>query len=235
MAERELQGRTLDQLLERFAELVSLADGAPEGEAIVFRNEMGQIENELKARGPDHTNGLMSLAMHPDETVRMEAMAALFRIMTGNPDVDARLVHQVAVATNAPFLKNTASTRRTKRMPVSDMTDEQLVERFVVIAESQDEANLYGDTTEYNRLYDLMEEVEQELRSRPGDGRHALTEFLDHENAQVRYKAAVATLALAPEAARAVLQKLSDRNRYPEAADARSMLDALDDGSYVPT
>ncbi len=41
-----------------------------------------------------------------------------------------------------------------RRMPVSAMRDEQLVERFVAIGEVQDDAKLYDDIPEYNRLYD---------------------------------------------------------------------------------
>jgi ParB-like chromosome segregation protein Spo0J len=122
------------------------------------------------------------------------------------------------------------------RVNVSVLSQEHLVERFVAIAVEQDYINRMDEpVSEYNRLYDLMEEVEGELKSRPGDGRHALVPLLDDDNAHVRLKAAIATLALAPEAARTTLQALSDRNRPPEAASAREMMEALDDGSYVPS
>lgn len=122
------------------------------------------------------------------------------------------------------------------RVNVSELSQEQLVERFVAIALEQDYINRMDEpVSEYNRLYDLMEEVKQELQSRPGDERHALIPLLDHDNAHVRLKAAIATLALAPEAARATLQALGDRNRPPEATNARRMLRALDEGRYVPT
>lgn len=112
MGERKLQGRTVDQLAERFAELALAAEKASADKAAGFRNEIQDIEDELKARGSDHHTDLLPLAMHLDETVRFEAMAATFRMMTGNPEVDARLVRQVAVATKAPFLEKTSSTRR---------------------------------------------------------------------------------------------------------------------------
>ncbi|ODR96955.1 hypothetical protein AUC70_14410 [Methyloceanibacter stevinii] len=121
------------------------------------------------------------------------------------------------------------------RISVPKMTEEQLIERFVFIATEQDQAMLYDDNRRYNQLYDKMKDVEQELKQRPGDQRRVLLSLLEHENLQVKLRAALATLAVAPEASRAVLQWLSDRNRYPQAADAREMLDALDDGSYVPT
>ncbi|MCC6778780.1 MAG: DUF2019 domain-containing protein [Hyphomicrobiales bacterium] len=58
--------------------------------------------------------------------------------------------------------------------------------------------------------------------------------LLDHANAQIHLKAALATLSVAPEAARRTLQRISDRQEYPQAAAARGMMRALDDGTYVP-
>jgi hypothetical protein len=45
---------------------------------------------------------------------------------------------------------------------------------------------------------------------------------------------AIALLKLEPETARAALQRIVDENDYPQAADARGMLSALDEGRYVP-
>jgi Domain of unknown function (DUF2019) len=122
------------------------------------------------------------------------------------------------------------------RVNVALLTDEELIERFVAIALEQDYVERMDEpVSEYNRLYDLMEEVEGELKSRGGDRRSLLLPLYAHENAHVRLKAALATLAVAPEASRDVLQKLSDRNRPPEASNARRMLRALDEGRYIPT
>jgi hypothetical protein len=79
-----------------------------------------------------------------------------------------------------------------------------------------------------------MEAVEDALKSRNGDQRRALLPLFLHPNAQVRLKAATATLAVAPEAARQTLQIISDRQEYPQAADARGMMRAVDKGTYVP-
>ena len=48
-------------------------------------------------------------------------------------------------------------------------------------------------------------------------------------------KSAIATLALAPLAARQALQVISDRQEYPQAADARGMMRAVDDGTFTPS
>lgn len=122
-----------------------------------------------------------------------------------------------------------------KRAKLEDMSPEELVDRFLAIAIEQDHAILYDDNARYNRLFDQMEAVEAELRSRAGDQRALLLPLHEHENLQVRLKSAIATLAILPEASRAVLQWLSDRKRQPQAGDARGMMRALDTGRYVPT
>jgi hypothetical protein len=122
-----------------------------------------------------------------------------------------------------------------KRMPLENMTAEQLVDEFLAIALAQYNAIQMNENAKFNRLYVRMERVRQELKGRLGDQRKALLPLLEHPNAQVRLKTAITTLALAPEASRQTLQTISDRHEYPQAADARGMLSALDDGSYVPT
>jgi hypothetical protein len=47
-------------------------------------------------------------------------------------------------------------------------------------------------------------------------------------------KAAIHTLALFPDDARAVMQKLIDDRIQPQAMDAGMLLDSLDAGRYVP-
>ena len=118
---------------------------------------------------------------------------------------------------------------------LANLTVDQLVERFVAIALDQHEAMRHDDNAKYNRLYGQMDDVKQELKSRAGDQRRALLALLDHPNAQVRLKSAITTLALAPEAARQALQVISDRQEYPQAADARGMMRAIDEGSFIPS
>lgn len=122
-----------------------------------------------------------------------------------------------------------------KRKTLGTISGTELVERFLEIALEQDNAILMDEIARYNRLYGRMEEVKEELKRRPGDLRRALVALYDHPNAQVRLKAAIATLAVAPGSARSVLQEISDRNEYPQAADARGMMRALDEGRYKPT
>lgn len=122
-----------------------------------------------------------------------------------------------------------------KRIELGAMTVEQLVERFTEIALAQDEALLMDEVKKYSRLYDQMDLLKRELKDRQGDGRSNLLPLLKHKNAQVRLKAAITTLSIDGQAARQALQNISDRNEYPQAASARSMMDALDEGRYVPS
>jgi hypothetical protein len=122
-----------------------------------------------------------------------------------------------------------------RRNKLKSATAEELVQYFVAIAMVQDKAVRRGEIAKYNRLYGEMDAVGQELKQRPGDQRHALIPLYEHPNAQVRLKAAIATLALARDAARRALQIISDREEYPQAADARGMMRAVDNGTFVPS
>jgi hypothetical protein len=122
-----------------------------------------------------------------------------------------------------------------KRADLQDMAVNDLVGRFVAIALEQDQALLANDTAKFNPLYWAMDAVAIELKSRPGDQRHALLRLYDHPNAQVRLKAAKSTLAIAPEAARGILQAVSDSAECPQAGEAGMSLINLDRGIFKPT
>ena len=115
------------------------------------------------------------------------------------------------------------------------MTVEQPVEQFTSIALEQNETILSEDNRKYNRLFDRMTLLTEELKNRVGDQRRALLPLCDHESAQVRLQAAIAIVAVAPEKARQTFQIISDRNEYPEAADARSWIRTLDEGRFKLT
>jgi hypothetical protein len=109
-----------------------------------------------------------------------------------------------------------------------EASTEQLVEQFIVLSVQQDET-LKGDDTEgYNRLFDKLDALERELEARVGDQRLALVRLYDHPNAQVRLNAATATLAVAPQAARRMLEIIRHSREYPQAADAGMTIFALD-------
>jgi hypothetical protein len=122
-----------------------------------------------------------------------------------------------------------------KRTQLNDMTTQQLAERFLQIALQQYEALQKMQTAKHNRLYDVMEDVKSELKQRPGDQRSALLPLLNHTNAQVRLKAAYTLLAVSPNRAKRALESVRDSRIVPQSVNAGFMLDALADGSYVPT
>jgi cytochrome c oxidase assembly protein Cox11 len=123
-----------------------------------------------------------------------------------------------------------------KRISLQDSTVDQLVERFTEIALEQDEAIQWDDNEKFTQLFWQMKAVENELKVRQGDQRRALIPLYNYSNLQVRLKAAIATLAVAPEAARAVLKMISeDYIEYPQGGDAGMMLSALDEGAFTPS
>jgi hypothetical protein len=115
------------------------------------------------------------------------------------------------------------------------MTIDQLVTRFTEIGVAQDNALLENDVGKFNHLYDQMEAVEHELKSRNGDQRQALLSLYSHQNIQVRLASAKATLAIVPEAARNALRAIKDSKTQPQALDAGMSLRNLDKGIYRPT
>ncbi len=80
-----------------------------------------------------------------------------------------------------------------------------------------------------------MWKVTDELQRRTGDQRSALLGLYAHPNAQVRLMAAKLTLAIAPVAAREILQSIKDSKEQPQAMDAGMCLWTLDQGIFKPT
>lgn len=116
---------------------------------------------------------------------------------------------------------------------LSKLSVEELVKLFVVLSIKQDDALLGFETQKVNRLFDRIQTVVKELKSREGDQRRALISLYTHGNPQVRLKAAKATLALEPVAARKVLESMRDIHG-PQRLDAGMTLRALDDGIFKP-
>jgi Domain of unknown function (DUF2019) len=121
------------------------------------------------------------------------------------------------------------------RVPLSEMTVEQLVERFAAITSEQDREVRIDNNAKFKRLFWQMEAVKDELKGREGDQRRALLRLYHHPLAQVRMKAAIATLALEPKAARRVLESIRDSHDFPQAGDAGMALVMLDRGIFKPS
>jgi len=122
-----------------------------------------------------------------------------------------------------------------KRMNLENLTLEQLIQRFVDGALMQYVAQLENDIRKFNRIYDRMTEVEQELKRRGLEARKSLLSLYDHDNIQVRLNAAEATAGIAPMRARKLLREIKDSKDYPQAAEASSSLRGLESGEWKPT
>jgi cytochrome c oxidase assembly protein Cox11 len=115
------------------------------------------------------------------------------------------------------------------------MTTDQLVNEFAASATRQGDALLQNNQSEVNRLYWRLDAIKDELQARPGDQRRGLLRLYDHPNAQVRLKAAKATLAIAPGAARNVLEMIKASKWEPQSLEAGMSLWNLDRGVFRPT
>jgi hypothetical protein len=115
------------------------------------------------------------------------------------------------------------------------MSTAQLVDRFAEIAIAQDQAILFSETAKFNRLFRVVDEVDNELRRRGTAARLALLKLYEHNNLQVRLKAATRTLGVAPTEARLVLEAIKASKEQPYALDAGMLIRGLEDGSYRPT
>lgn len=89
--------------------------------------------------------------------------------------------------------------------------------------------------TAFNKRYDRIQAIQEELKSRPGDQRRILMELFGHPNMQVRLTAAHANLAVDYISSRQELRAIADSKWYPQAANASITLDHLDSGFYQPT
>src|SRR5437762_3570903 len=122
-----------------------------------------------------------------------------------------------------------------KKNKLQGMTEDQLVDFFIALALTQDKALLRNEYAKFNRLFDEMEAVEQELKARSGDQRRALLRLYEHPNAQVRLKAVKATLAVAPADGRRMLEVIAGSREYPQAGEAGMSILNLDRGIFKPT
>lgn len=114
------------------------------------------------------------------------------------------------------------------------MATPDLVALFAKVTVGQDEALLGNQIAKFNRLFGVMTEIADELKSRDGDQRSALLSLFGYPNMQVRLQAAKLTLAVAPVEARRLLEAIASSKWFPQAGDAGMCLSFLDDGTFKP-
>lgn len=122
-----------------------------------------------------------------------------------------------------------------KRDNLQRLTVDELVQVFESLAMEQNKGLIDDNIGKVNRLFEKLRDISGELKARSGDQRRALLRLYDHPNAQVRLKAAKATLAVAPEAARRMLEAIVDSREYPQALEAGMSIYNLDEGVFKPT
>jgi ParB-like chromosome segregation protein Spo0J len=121
-----------------------------------------------------------------------------------------------------------------KTAKLHDLSTDPLVESFIEVCLAQDEALLDGEIAKFNRLFDNMRDVVEELRSRAGDQRQALLPLYKHPNLQVRLKAATNTLAVARDEAQKLLRMIANSGEYPQAGEAGMTLANIERGIFKP-
>jgi hypothetical protein len=120
-------------------------------------------------------------------------------------------------------------------MEIGRMSIDELVNRFAEIAIAQNSALLHDERRRFKRLFQEMNDVDDELKRRGSAARLELTRLYQHPNLQVRVKAAKRTLAVAPDDARKVLEALQASGEQPQALEAGMSLHNLDRGVFKPT
>ncbi len=115
-----------------------------------------------------------------------------------------------------------------KKVDLSNVTSDDLVQLFAENTREQDKALLLGHIEKYTRLFARMKEIHDELKSRPGDQRRMLIKLFEFPNMQVRLQAAKLTKEVAPLEARAQLQAIVDSKWFPQAGDAGMSLSIMD-------
>jgi hypothetical protein len=119
-----------------------------------------------------------------------------------------------------------------KEVDLKSISTAELVARFAILGIEEDKSE--DDNARYSRLFREMSAIQKELKSRPGDQRHALMSLYSHSNIHVRLMAAKYTLAVAPQQARQTLQAIVDTNWFPQSGDAGMCLSRLDSGEFEP-
>ncbi len=119
-------------------------------------------------------------------------------------------------------------------LKLHELTVDQLVQRFAEIGVAQDQALLYDRHAEFRRLFRQMNAIDNELQRRGNDARSALLRLYGHPNIQVRLKAAIKTLAVAPDLARQVIGAVQRSGCLPQSLDAGMTLRNLETGVFKP-
>lgn len=225
-----LKAMTVDQLVDRFAEI-----GVAQDQALLYDehkkfnrlfSDMNEVDQELRRRGLETRLALTRLYDHPNMQVRLKAAK---RTLGVAPEAARKIIQAIYDSKWYPQAGEAGMTLWNLDRGVFSQ-----IEGRSKSWEERRKAELMGEISKYNSLYRQMDDVDQEFRRRGATARLASLRLYSHPNIQVRLKAAIRTLAVAPDAARIALQEIKETHSYPQAADASLFLRDFDNGSYKP-
>jgi hypothetical protein len=121
-----------------------------------------------------------------------------------------------------------------KNTNLTKLDESALVAQFKDYALRTASVLLDSDVGAANRLYDQIEAIDAELRSRGTDARRALLPLLDDQDLRVRYEAAVRLLNVDRQKALLALKEVQRSHRMPVAAEASFALRNLAEGVFKP-
>lgn len=111
---------------------------------------------------------------------------------------------------------------------IYEMNVDALVEHHADLSIKQGQAlEAFSSMAKVNRFGSQIQDINAELKSRPGDQRIALIRLFSHPNPWVRFNAARVTLDIADES-RAVVQLIADSGNFPVAGHAGMCLSLFD-------
>lgn len=117
---------------------------------------------------------------------------------------------------------------------LSNMTVPELVTEFVVAARERGAAVVDSRTSQANRVFAKMRQIDSILRARGQKARLALEPLLESKDRFVRYYAAIYLLGAAPEKARRVIEEIAQPNFDALSGDAGMILLSLENGVFKP-
>ncbi|RDV04842.1 DUF2019 domain-containing protein [Undibacter mobilis] len=219
-----LEALSVPQIPDHFAALAQTEDDLDDDiepvealDALYWK--LDDARRELERR-EGHPGALIALYTHPD--IRVRARAADFTLSFAPELAKSRLL---AIDDDDWVPPRDVDAPAQVPPKLARMTTAALVERFLDIALQQSHALDRSEISKFNRLFGQLAAVELALKSRDGDQRLTLLPLLAHGNVEVRLRAAYAVRDLAPREAIAAFRAISDRNQYPQAANARGALE----------
>ncbi|HYM01147.1 MAG TPA: DUF2019 domain-containing protein [Blastocatellia bacterium] len=118
---------------------------------------------------------------------------------------------------------------------LAKMTNVELAALFVESCQAENLGRICAESDTINFFIDRQFAIRNELKSRTPDARVVLLALLQHKDPSVRFGAAVAILALAPEKAITTLETIEADPTKPYSTDAWRVLYRYRSGEFKPT